>query len=219
MAKWVAWGRSSTPAETSPNLGYIDPLLRRRLSPLARAALHAANICAEGYPSLPVVYASRHGELGRTIEMLGNLANREDLSPTTFSLSVLNSAAGIFSIARGDHAPATAVSAGMESFGFGLLDACTRAQLNPGLPVLYLYADTAAPAPVGPQAGDPESPLAVAILIGGNSASILEITAVPAEGDASPGSQALACLSALEGNPAAWHSGRRQWQWQWADPC
>lgn len=188
-------------------------MLRRRLSPLAKAALHAANVCAEGHQSLSMVYASRHGELGRTVEMLRNLANREDLSPTTFSLSVLNSAAGIFSIARADHAPATAVSAGTETFGFGLLEACARAKLSPEVPVLYLYADTAAPHPVGPQAGDPESPLAVAMLIGGSSTSILEMTSVPAGGDASPSPQALACLSALEGNCTAWHSGRRQWKW------
>lgn len=217
MTKWVAWGRQSTPSEAAPDLGFIDALLRRRLSPLARAALHAANICAEGHKPLPVVYASRHGELGRTVAMLRNLANQEDLSPTTFSLSVLNSAAGIFSIARGDHAPATAVSAGRETFAFGLLEAWSRAKLNPETPVLYLYADTAAPDPVGPQACDPESSLAVAMLIGGNSAGILEITSTPAEGNASPGPQALACLSALEGNPATWHSGHRQWQW--AAPC
>ncbi|HZX32585.1 MAG TPA: beta-ketoacyl synthase chain length factor [Rhodocyclaceae bacterium] len=219
MSKWVAWGCHSTPSEAAPNLGFIDALLRRRLSPLARAALHAANICAEGHPSLPMVYASRHGELGRTIEMLRNLANREDLSPTTFSLSVLNSAAGIFSIARGDQAPATAVSAGMESFGFGLLEAWARAALNPDSPVLYLYADTAAPYPVGPQTCDPESPLAVAMLIGGSSANVLEVTMTPAEGDGSHVPQALACLFALEGKPAAWHSGERHWQWKWATEC
>ena len=107
IRKWairqVEWS-----TEAKPDLNFVDPMLRRRLSPLARAALHVANDCASNLPTVPVVYASRHGELTRTIELLRSLAREEALSPTTFSLSVLHSAAGALSLARGDPAPAIA---------------------------------------------------------------------------------------------------------------
>ncbi|HEX7634212.1 MAG TPA: beta-ketoacyl synthase chain length factor [Noviherbaspirillum sp.] len=213
IAKWVAWGCDPAQAQTAPDLAYIEPLLRRRLSPLARAALHAAHACSRHCRSVRMVYASRHGELSRTIEALRNLARGEVLSPTTFSLSVLNSAAGIFSIARRDEAPATAISAGLETFGFGLLEALTRARLAPGTPVLYVYADAPAPPPLDRQTNDPIGPIALAMLIDGANGDILETTMQPSDGPASNEPQALACLAALKGTTTRWTSGHRQWQW------
>lgn len=214
IAKWVAWGCDPAQAQTAPDLAYIEPLLRRRLSPLARAALHVAHTCSRHCRSVRMVYASRHGELSRTIETLRNLARGEVLSPTTFSLSVLNSAAGIFSIARHDEAPATAISAGLETFGFGLLEALTRARLDPDTPVLYVYADAPAPLPLGQQSNDPTGPIALAMLIDGTNGDILKTTMQPSDDPASSEPQALACLAALEGATARWTSGHRQWQWE-----
>jgi hypothetical protein len=213
LAKWVAWGCDLAPEQTVPDLAYIEPLLRRRLSPLARTALHVAHACSRHYPSVRMVYASRHGELGRTIETLYSLARGEVLSPTTFSLSVLNSAAGVFSTARHDEAPATAISAGLETFGFGLLEAWTRARLDPASPVLYVYADIPAPAPLGRQPGDPAGPLALAMLIDGSQDQVLETRMLPSDSPASSEPQAMACVAALDGATSDWSSGHRQWQW------
>jgi len=44
------------------------------------------------------------------------------LSPTLFSLSVHNSVAGLFSIARGDRGAATAMAAGLDSLGLSILE-------------------------------------------------------------------------------------------------
>jgi hypothetical protein len=214
VAKWVAWGCRPAQPESAPDLGYIEPLLRRRLSPLARAALHVAHACSQDCRSVRVVYASRHGELGRTIDSLRNLARDEALSPTTFSLSVLNSAAGIFSIARRDEAPATAISAGTETFGFGLLEAYTRARLAPDNPVLYVYADEPAPPPVGKQDCDPERPMALAMLIDMAAGAELETSMLPSMERMNDEPQAIVCLSALEGTTSGWSSGHRQWQWK-----
>lgn len=214
VAKWLAWGDKPQQPDSAPDIGFIEPLLRRRLSPLARAALHLANGCAQGRESVRFVYASRHGELGRTVELLRNIARDEALSPTTFSLSVLNSAAGVFAIARGDHAPATAISAGTETFGFGLLDAYSRFRLDPATPVLYVYADMPAPPPLGSQACDPENILAVAMLIDDTAEDLLEFSFAPSAdaGNAEP--QALACIRALQGEATAGVSGTRLWQWE-----
>lgn len=182
---------------------------------MARGALHVANVCAQEYPLASFVFASRHGELQRTVELLHKLAQGEELSPTLFSLSVLNSAAGIFSIARGDHAPATAIAAGHESFGYGLLEAHLRAQRDPVRPVVYVYADTPAPDPLGRQPGDPEATLALGLLIDRSGIACLHTEIRP--GDASetpPRLQADACLQALVQGSGDWTDGRRHWHWK-----
>ncbi|RZI43897.1 hypothetical protein EGT07_00230 [Herbaspirillum sp. HC18] len=214
VARWVGVGCAPLAEPDTLDLGFIEPLLRRRLSPLARAALHAAHACSQHCHSVRMVYASRHGELGRTVETLYNLAREEVLSPTAFSLSVLNSAAGIFSIARSDTAPATAISAGTETFGFGLLEASTRASLDPSTPVLYVYADAAPPAPIGALPGDPMQPLALAMLIDGNCDEVLEVRMSPETGSASNTPQAVSCFHALTGSKSEWSSAHRQWQWE-----
>lgn len=217
VAKWVAWGCHPEQNEVAPELGYIEPLLRRRLSPLARAALHAAYACSRDRQSVQMVYASRHGELGRTIESLRNLAHAEVLSPTTFSLSVLNSAAGIFSIARHDEAPATAIAAGTETFGFGLLEAYARARMEPGRPVLYVYADAPAPSPFGMQSCDPERPVALAMLIDDTADFLLETRMLAPADEPGTTPQMTACLSVLEGAQGMishWSSNQRLWQWE-----
>jgi Beta-ketoacyl synthase, N-terminal domain len=211
VAKWVAWRCDPAESLDTPDLQFIEPMQRRRLSPLARAALHAANACSSDQSAVSMVYASRHGELARTMESLFNLARREPLSPTTFSLSVLNSAPGLFSIARAESAASTAVSAGCETFGFGLLEAAARATIEPALPVLYVYADTEAPAPVGRQHGDPTGPVALAILIEASADRTLHISTKISENQCSEAPQAFACFAALNGTAASWHSGRRQW--------
>ncbi len=209
VVRWVRWlGIGEV------ELGFIEPLLRRRLSPMARGALHVANACAQDYPSASFVFASRHGELTRTVELLRSLAHEEELSPTLFSLSVLNAAAGIFSIARGDRAPATAIAAGLESFGYGLLEAYLRARQEPARPVVYVYADAPAPNPMGPQFGDPEAVFALGLLIHGDARSRLH-TGIRTGSEAGiPATlQAYACLEALERGSADWASDRHHWYW------
>lgn len=192
-------------------------MLRRRLSPLARAALHAAHACAGNLPSVRFVYASRHGELDRTLELLQALAINADLSPTTFGLSVLNANAGLYSIARQDHAPATAIAAGPETFAFGLIEATARANNEPGPPVLYVYADALAPAPFGPQSDDPADILAIALLIDPARTSEELLTEyISQPGEASTQSQAATFLNSVQNrNTMTWTGTQRRWQWSW----
>src|SRR5262245_30442488 len=72
VIRWMAWDahpqRNGAPA--SSELAFVDPLLRRRLSPLARISLKVAHDCTGDLGSVRMVYASRHGELNRTTEML-----------------------------------------------------------------------------------------------------------------------------------------------------
>src|ERR1043166_10061890 len=97
--------------EAAPPLGFIEPQLRRRLSLLDRIALHVAHACVKQGEAVRVVFASRHGELARSAELLAQLAAGAIASPMAFSLSVLNAAPGLYGIARKDRSASTALSA------------------------------------------------------------------------------------------------------------
>jgi hypothetical protein len=121
-------------------VSFLPALLRRRLDRVGRMALHVAWHCAEGHSELPLVFASRHGSLTRTVELLDSLDQGEPLSPASFSLSVHNSTAGLFSIARADRSPATALAAGTATLAAALLEGVGI--LTEGADaVLVVYAD------------------------------------------------------------------------------
>jgi hypothetical protein len=132
VAHWSCWPAGSA---GKPEVGFIEPLVRRRLSNLSRMALQVAR------DGVRVLFASRHGELRRTTDILHTIAAGEPVSPTSFSLSVLNAMTGVFGIARGDRAPASALSAGAQTLGYALLEAHAQYQTDPAAPVLLVYAD------------------------------------------------------------------------------
>lgn len=145
-AGWPAWLASTDRAHDAaqPDVGFLPAMLRRRLDRLGRMALHTAWPCAEGLDSVPVVFASRHGDLNRTLDLLTALAHNELLSPADFSLSVHNSGVGLFSIARRDRAAATALAAGADTLNMGLLEGV--GQLAAGAErVLVCYVDDSIP--------------------------------------------------------------------------
>jgi Beta-ketoacyl synthase, N-terminal domain len=146
LSAWHAWiggTRFDTP-DQQPDVSFLPALLRRRLDRAGRMALHVAWRCAEGHTGLPLVFASRHGSLSRTMELLECLARNEPLSPAAFSLSVHNSSAGLFSIARADRSPATALAAGPRTLMAALLEGA--GMLTDGaVAVLVVYADETPP--------------------------------------------------------------------------
>ena len=91
----------------------------------AYSSLSVADDCLAGLHPVRVVYASQHGELARTLGIMESLRPEcpDGPSPASFALSVLNSTPGIYSIARRDHSPALALSAGEASCWYGLLEA------------------------------------------------------------------------------------------------
>jgi hypothetical protein len=211
LARWQSIGAFPADGEAL-NLAYIEPMLRRRLSPLARATLHVARRCVNELDSIQLVYASRHGELQRTVELLSSLATEEVMSPTAFGLSVLNSVPGIFSIARGDFSPSTAISAAEETFGFGLIDAMARARVS-RQPVLYLYADAPAPSPLCSQPADPADFLVTGMLLDPDVQPWLTVATRTVIEDAACEPQAVSCMRAIAGSATSWSSGSRRWTW------
>jgi len=102
-ADWMAWAAEPylPLGDATPALEEMPPLLRRRVDKLGRMALQVAWWCQQGHDDkVPMVFASRHGDLGRTDAMLQMLAQDQPLSPTQFGLSTHNAIAAQYSIAR-----------------------------------------------------------------------------------------------------------------------
>jgi hypothetical protein len=102
----------------------MAPMLRRRADFLSKMALEVAYDCLGQKVDVPMIFCSRHGEALRSVELLTDLAKGSPLSPTSFGLSVHNATAGLFSIARADHANSIALSAGASSVEHAVIEAC-----------------------------------------------------------------------------------------------
>lgn len=149
-----------------PDVSKVDPMNRRRLTRLARGMFHCASRVVSEPGDMRTVFASRHGDLERTLALMEELVETGAVSPALFSLSVHNSTAGLWSLFRKNRAPATALSAGPETFGFGLLDAWAAWKRESDRPVLYVFGENGVPDPF--QGECPEDRLlhAAAFLIG-----------------------------------------------------
>jgi hypothetical protein len=219
VARWSSW---PAVAATAPDIGFIEPIVRRRLSTLSRAALKVAHDCVGDVAGVRVVFASRHGELRRTTDILRTISAGEPVSPTAFSLSVLNAMTGVFSIARSDRSAASAISAGAETVGYAMLEAHAQYAADPATPVLIVYADE----PADPAYGTIEDEVqggALAILLDAGRAEgqlTCALTRAPAA-DAAHAcfptqSQALEhCLDTH--SAAAWQGASATWHWSWHD--
>lgn len=226
VARWSYWPAGAQ----KPGLPFLEPMVRRRLSALSKMALHVAHACVAEREAVRVVFASRHGELRRTGEILDSIAADEPVSPTAFSLSVLNAMTGVFGIARGDRCPATAISAGPETLGYALLEAYSQYRADPSTPVLLVYADEPVDARYGP-VDDEVAAGALAVLLddGEDGAECrLECTVTAAASDT--GAEAIfptqseAVLHGLrearqaragKGAACAWRAGAGGRRWRW----
>jgi hypothetical protein len=165
IVEWAAW----TSAEGARHIADIAPLLRRRMSPLARMAVAVGLECCHKAglsPAAPrVVFASRHGEMGVTVDLLNQMAAGETLSPTGFSNSVHHAAAGYWSLAMGNRQATRAVAGGEASFCYGFLDAIGMLGEADRSPVLLIVADDQVPPPFEAVSGQLKAPYAAAFLL------------------------------------------------------
>ncbi len=112
---WRDWAHSPylPTGDELPALSELPAMQRRRLEGLGRMALQVAYWCQPQLSAeTPLVFASRHGDIGRTYQMLEALAEGQALSPTHFGLSTHNAIAAQFAIATGFTGNYSAVSAG-----------------------------------------------------------------------------------------------------------
>src|SRR5262245_42124096 len=167
-AAWRAWAGAAD-ADVGDKAGApiaVPMMLRRRSTPLGSKMIAGALACGEAARTGRYVLASRHGEFSRTLGILKSLAARELPSPADFSMSVHNGLAGLLSIHLGNTQGHTAVAAGLDTFGFGLMEAAARVCEQPSEPVLLFFGDEPLPdefAAFG--ADDIDLPLVVALAL------------------------------------------------------
>lgn len=139
IGQWRAWSPEMRDSESwmqwanhpycpmagyeSPTLGFLTPMQRRRLSPMARMVFDCAWPLADNRPPMPLVFASQHGETTRSFALLQAMGRNEGLSPTSFGLSVHNAVADMWSTVRGDNAPSTALSVDTDGLEHAFMEA------------------------------------------------------------------------------------------------
>jgi hypothetical protein len=217
---WQAWAAApfSLSDGEEPGARQVPAMLRRRAGFLGKMALEAAYQCLGERRDVPCVFVSRHGEVARAVELLGELAQRLPLSPTGFGLAVHNASAGLFSIARADRANHIALAAGDSSTEHAVIEACGL--LADGAPmVLLVVYDCPLPPVFAAFADGEEQPHAWAWLMTPAEGEAIRLEWQPAQAEApaaqdglSPGLEVLRFF--LNGQDALVRvAGPRRWRW------
>ena len=213
VSRWATWGEQG--CDPQPQVGFIEPLVRRRLSFLDRIALHVANACVAEGEAVHLVFASRHGELARSAELLAQLARNELPSPMSFSLSVLNAAAGLYGIARKDRSPATAVSSGEATFPLALVEGAAQAQKNPEAAVVVAFADEPPPEVYQSLVDSPRNAHAIAVRLEAKKAQKpVALSWDDGEGEDAPEEAVWRFARSLaDETDGSWSANGQRWQW------
>lgn len=229
LARWAAWapGMESaedwasrdfppTGSEAKPALEWLPAMQRRRLPALARGVFQVAHqIVGDAADDLPTVLASSHGEPGRTLRLLENLADREPLSPAAFSLSVHNAISGQLGIALGNRAPASTVALAGDGLTGALIEALTLKPADG--PVLVVIYEAPLPEPYRAYHRSDPFPWALALLLGNGDGPGFRLHDAPGSGDTEPQGPKLARFLARGGRELMLSGDRTDWHWQRLD--
>ncbi|MGB9154105.1 MAG: beta-ketoacyl synthase chain length factor [Alphaproteobacteria bacterium] len=210
---WKSWA----PSQNAEKAEGIPALLRRRVTPLGQQALSAAWNLPETADAR-LILTSRHGEFSRTLSLLESVANKDDLSPADFTLSVHHALVGVLSIVQGNRKGHTAVASGEESFCFGLLEAVACLKENPNEPVVLIHFDDLLPGPFATFNQPDEQPVALALALsaaGEGEAFQVESTPHPLN-DNPTASHAQHFLDFLTSGSTEGLSIGEYRQWRWA---
>ncbi|MEO9275986.1 beta-ketoacyl synthase chain length factor [Marinomonas sp. 5E14-1] len=163
---WDNWLNSPYVLPTDcpkPKLSRIPTMLRRRFTALGKGAVEAADPLLNENEQIPLVFASRHGDVDLTLSLLKSIAANEPLSPTSFSLAVHNAISGLYSIARKDKSEITAISATENLIPFAILEAAT--QLQEHKHILCIICESTLPDLYKPFASSPPFTYAIAMVL------------------------------------------------------
>lgn len=213
VQQWCHWSVDSSSGDglTEPPLPQVPAIQRRRMTSLGKAAMHVAFGIEHAHPDIPLIFASRHGDLSRSISLLEELTSGSPVSPTQFGLSVHNSIGALHGILTRHTGPYTAIAAGEETpeqafhEACGLLDDGARA-------VRVVYYDAPPPAPYDCFGLSPVTLHAWACLVQlANSGPAIHLMQGPLEEPPSPDS--LAGFFAGNTSRLIRHAGHRAWIW------
>lgn len=218
---WEDWARSpgvhriaSAGADNVPELAFLSAMQRRRLSPFARRVVDCAWPLSQTMSNMPVVFASRHGELSRSHALLQDLVSEQPLSPTAFGLSVHNALLGVWSILRGETIENVAIASRLDGLEHALLEAqLLLAQGHEG--VLVIAAEAEPPPEYLEHLEDLPHPYVAAFLIQAGEPCSVTSTAPEASDIACELPHPMSLIRHLILATPSWrHAGPRcTWQW------
>jgi 3-oxoacyl-[acyl-carrier-protein] synthase I len=224
-ADWERWAREPAPlaAEGVPDARFLPAMLRRRCTPLTRIMLRTAfDACPEALRGeVRTVFASRHGSINESIELIECVARGLPLSPAKFSHTVHNAQAALFSIAATNRRASSSLAAQEDTFGHGWLEALAHLEREPERPVLLVMGDVPLAPTFAPLVSEPVCSYAVAWLLAreepGEQVSF-SLAGEPGAGSALPWPSAVEWLRAwLAGESALEIAGARQ-RFRWERP-
>lgn len=104
------------------DLSAIPMMTRRRLSTVEKLAVCVMSELLET-PDVNLIFASKYGELDRSLKLINQYQTENEVSPTEFGFSVHNTSASIFSILNKINNSYNSISAGNETFYNAFLEA------------------------------------------------------------------------------------------------
>jgi hypothetical protein len=177
-SQWHATESGAAPAIAVPDHD-IPALHRRRMSALSKMAVQTAlEATATQRPDF-LVFCSQHGELNRTRDLLAAIVARGELSPTSFSQSVHNASAGLFTIITASQAPATSVAAGPATFAYAWIEAQAFLTAQPDKRVLLVAYDEPLPPEYRTYSTQQQRAYALALLLGATTRGGLTLEQAP----------------------------------------
>jgi hypothetical protein len=171
---WRRWAKVPVPLglEGVPDAKFLPAMLRRRCTPLTRIMLRAAyDACPEAERAeVRTVFASRHGSINESIELIECVARSLPLSPAKFSHTVHNAQAGLFSIASGNRRASASLAAQDDTHAHGWLEALAHLEREPTRPLLLVTGDVPLAPTFAPLVQEPVCSYAVAWLLAADGA-------------------------------------------------
>jgi len=147
-AEWNEWAlgqRNISSGSKGPELSFVDPMFRRRLSQVSRMTIQVAHDLMPLMDDTKILFLSFRGELSRQFQINKMLIEEQTLSPAVFSLSVFNAPAALASMALGLKGGYSAIYPGENSFFTGLKAATAELLCGKTKELAFIYADEEAP--------------------------------------------------------------------------
>lgn len=138
IQKYAIW--NETVNENLPDVSFISPLIRRRLTAVEKIGLYLAHNLEPYSQNLKVIFASQFGEWTETLKLIEQLHSENEMSPAGFSHSVHNAMPGILSIITKNENSYTTVAANSVTIDNALVEAFISEE-----DVLFIYAEEKCP--------------------------------------------------------------------------
>lgn len=139
------WSPSADNLAASPALDYVSPLVKRRLSQLARMTIEVVHNVLPIAPDAGIVFVSANGETSRQLQVDRMFIEDGEILPAPFSLSVFNASPAMATIALGIKNGYNAIYPADNLFREGLIYAAAPVLCGEAESVILVYADQLLP--------------------------------------------------------------------------